>query len=344
MRKWAGGWGWIIAVLLVASLVLNILGLILPFLEIDEALHSKVTYSLPHSVHLMWEHKLYFIAGLILGFSIIFPFVKLAALFSAWFIPWKSTSRATFLHWIELLGKWSYMDIFVVILLLSLTSNQDFISSTIHIGVYFFIGAITLSMIISQIVLELARKIAAKESVAQKYSSKRRWMVFDNLYLGWTVPVLTIIAGGALIESFHAPFLQIHQFFLASTIFSITEIATLLQTNQHIVLLIILIGTVAVIPLLRLLILFVSWLIPMRIQHHIRVKLIVEGLSRWSMLDVFGLSLFLVATEGKDLVNTETLPGLRTVIGTIALCYLLGFVAVSLHKAMIKNEKFTEAS
>ena len=66
LRITAGKRGWIIPVLLIISLTANILGLLLPFLEIDEAFHDKVIYSLPHSVELMWEHKLYFIAILIL--------------------------------------------------------------------------------------------------------------------------------------------------------------------------------------------------------------------------------------------------------------------------------------
>jgi len=344
MRAWAGRWGWFIPIFLVISLFLNILGLILPFLEIDEAFHSRVTYSLPHSVHLMWEHKLYLVAGLILGFSIIFPFIKLASLFAAWFIPWKTSSRATFLHWIELLGKWSYMDIFVVILLLSLTSQQSFISSTIHIGVYFFIGAITLSMVLSQIVLTMARKMIALESPPSAYSTKRIWMLTNKLYVGWTVPILTILAAGALVESLHAPFLRISQFLLVSRTYSISEIAAVMKSNQHIVLLIIMLGTLAFVPLLRLFILLVTWMSPMKIEYHIRVKKLLEGLSRWSMLDVFGLSLFLVATEGKDLIKTEILPGLRIVVVAIAISYLLGLVAVSLHKAMVNDESATEAS
>ena len=150
MAKWSGKKGLLIPVLLLVSLTLNIFALILPFLQINEALHSTVIYSLPHSVKLMWEHKLYAVSLLILGFSIIFPFVKLISLNLAWFVPWDAKRRTTFIHLIELLGKWSFMDIFVVILLLALTSNQAFIHSKIHIGVYFFIGAISMSMIFTR--------------------------------------------------------------------------------------------------------------------------------------------------------------------------------------------------
>ncbi len=336
MCTWAQKKGWIIPILLCISLVSNILGLILPFLELDKAFSAKVIYSLPHSVHLMWESKLYIISILILSFSIIFPFVKLFSLFAAWFLPWKSTTRATFLHWIELLGKWSYMDIFVVILLLALTNNQTMISSKIHIGVYFFIGAITLSMILSQIVLGMARKIAVEEQDVITYSPKKRWMLFDQLYLGWTVPLLVLVSAAALIESIHATFLQISQFFLISRSYSIYDIIELLQANKHWILLVVIVGTIVAIPLIRLAFLLIVWVIPMQVSTHIRARQILEGLARWSMLDVFGIALFLITSEGKDLVNTKVQPGLYTVVIAIALSYLLGIVAIALHRVMIK--------
>tara|TARA_B100000959_G_scaffold286573_1_gene365870 strand:- start:905 stop:1969 length:1065 start_codon:yes stop_codon:yes gene_type:complete len=337
MRITAGKWGWIIPILLVVSLVANILGLTLPFLEINEAFHPKVIYSLPHSVHLMWEHKLYFISGLILGFSIIFPLVKLFSLFAVWFLPWKTTTREKILHGIELLGKWSYMDIFVVILLLSLTSNQSFISSTIHVGVYYFIGAITLSMFTSEIIMTLARKKYDEEFPVTFKSSKRLWMIFDNLYIGWIIPVLVFASAAALIESLHATFLRISQLFLVSRSFSIYEIATLLQEQKHWILLVIMVGTLFIIPIIRLCVLLLSWIIPMSIRNQIVAKHIIDVFSRWCMLDVFGLALLLIATEGKDLVKTEIQSGIKVVVVAIGLSYLLGLIAIVLNKAIISR-------
>jgi paraquat-inducible protein A len=344
MREWAGLIGWIIPILLVTSLVLNIFGLILPFLEIDAAFSKGVIYSLPHSVELMWEHKLYFVAGLILGFSIIFPFVKLISLFAAWFIPWKPSRREKFLHLVELLGKWSYMDIFVVVLLLALTSNQSFISSTIHIGVYFFIGAITLSMITSEIIIGLARKQLREEQPVVQYSKKRVWLIFDKLLLGWVVPLLVAISAIALVEALHATFLRISQLLLVSRSYSVSEIMYLLQEQQRWVLLVVMVGTLAVFPLFRLFLVLISWIVPMHITTHLRIRSIIDSVSRWCMLDVFGLALFLITTEGKDLVKTEIQNGLYIVVVAIALSYLLGAIAVALSKSMLASTKITEAS
>ncbi len=344
MAKWLGKKGLLIPVLLLVSLTLNIFALILPFLQVNEALHSTVIYSLPHSVKLMWEHKLYAVSLLILGFSIIFPFVKLISLNLAWFVPWDAKRRTTFIHLIELLGKWSFMDIFVVILLLALTSNQAFIHSKIHIGVYFFIGAISMSMILSQIIYSIAQKMEHEQTSPPVHVSKRHWLLIENIYLGWTVPVLTFVAIAALLEALHAPFLKISQFLLASHSYSISDTATVLHDNGQVILYLVMAGTLAVIPITRLILLMWTWIIPMKIKTHIWMNSFTEGLSRWSMLDVFGLALFLVTTEGKDLVKTEIQPGLYLVLVAIGLCYFLGFLAFALHKAMVRSEESTLAS
>jgi len=345
LRKIEGHWGWVIPGLLLVSLIANIFGLILPFLEIDEAFHDKIIYSLPHSVELMWQKELYFISILILVFSIIFPFMKLFSLIAIWFLPWKSKNRERYLHVIELLGKWSYMDIFIVILLLSLTSDQSNIASTVHIGAHFFIGAITLSMITSEIITTLARKQYETELPAKQFPTKRRWMLIDNIYLGWIVPVLVFASAIALIESLHATFLRISQLFLVSHSYSINQIGIVLQEEKHWVLLIILAGTLFVVPMLRLALLLGTWLIPLHEQKHIKVKQLIDVLSRWCMLDVFGLALFLITTEGKELVKTEIQPGLYVVVTAIGLSYFLGLIAVMLNKLMIaKANRVTEGS
>jgi len=67
-------------------------------------------------------------------------------------------------------------------------------------------------------------------------------------------------------------------------------------------------------------------------------------ISRWCMLDVFGLALFLVTTEGKEMVKTEIQEGLYIVVVAIALSYLLGAIAVLLSKAMLRSAELTENS
>ena len=74
---WAG-WAWL-AVLL-ATFFAQALALFVPFMSIKVVLVGNDIYSLPNSVRLMWESKIYVVAILIAFFSITFPFLKLAVL------------------------------------------------------------------------------------------------------------------------------------------------------------------------------------------------------------------------------------------------------------------------
>ncbi|MDP6600840.1 MAG: paraquat-inducible protein A [Phycisphaerales bacterium] len=327
-----GAEGMVIPILLVISLTCNILGLVLPFMEIDEFLKGKVIYSLPHSVNLMWTNGLYFIAALIAVFSIIFPLVKIGCLIAAWFFPWTAAGRVKLLTIIEFLGKWSYMDIFVVILLLVLTDRQTFISSTLHSGIYFFIAAITISMLVSQGMLALAEHRLRAEQGCPELSKDRFWPAVELGLIGWSLPVLAVVSAIALLAAIDLPFLRITQAFLTSYVYSIREAVIALWQEDLYLLAIIMVGFLGVMPLLRLGILLLSWAVPMRHVQHERAKALSAGVSRWSMLDVFGIALFLIITEGRQFVKTEVQQGMYIVIAAIALSYLSSIVAGHLHR------------
>ena len=56
--------------------------------------------------------------------------------------------------------------------------------------------------------------------------------------MGWIVPVLVVISVAALIESLHATFLRISQFFMVSRSYSIAEIEEVLRSDAYWILLI----------------------------------------------------------------------------------------------------------
>ena len=89
-----------VSALLLASLVCNILAISSPFLEFSAAFQGKEFYSIPLTIRLMWDFDLYAAAILIVGFSLIFPFVKLAMLSLAIWVPMER-------HWHVDSDKWS---------------------------------------------------------------------------------------------------------------------------------------------------------------------------------------------------------------------------------------------
>ena len=69
---------WIVA--LVTALVLNVVALTVPFMKMQVYTKPAESYSIPRTVQLMWEFKLYWVAVLIVGFSLLFPFVAVIAI------------------------------------------------------------------------------------------------------------------------------------------------------------------------------------------------------------------------------------------------------------------------
>lgn len=86
----------------------------------DVQLLSVFEFSLGDSIKQMYQAGVYPLAFLILIFSGVWPYVKSTLLLFCWFIPERHVlphKRAIVLHWLDVLGKWSLIDCFVLVLL-----------------------------------------------------------------------------------------------------------------------------------------------------------------------------------------------------------------------------------
>lgn len=144
--------------MIVCSGVLNVIALLVPFMETKQLIFFQNIYTLPHSVLMMWKNGYYLLAAIILCFSIVFPFLKLGSLTVLWFMRFDDAERTKYLSILGFLGKWSMLDVFVVALLLVLTESRTLLQATPRIGVYLFAAAILISMIVSLIVDHLAKQ------------------------------------------------------------------------------------------------------------------------------------------------------------------------------------------
>jgi uncharacterized paraquat-inducible protein A len=66
-----------------------------------------------NSVHTMWASRSHALALLIAVMSGVWPYVKLVAMLGLWFGPCEPMVRGRVLWWLEFLGKWSLIDMFV---------------------------------------------------------------------------------------------------------------------------------------------------------------------------------------------------------------------------------------
>lgn len=313
-----GSMGVVIAIMIGAALVLNVLAVTLPFLTIDQALKSPESYSLPRSVVLMWERELYVVAILIAGFSILFPFFKIVSMSVIWFRPLQVRTRTRWLAWIERLGKWSMMDIFVVALLLALTTDQWAISTTPHAGVYCFIAAIMVAMATSVTMTHVLSDHDCSEG-----NRGVIWPLRQLKLRGVIVPMLLCVGFIALIAAIELPFLRISSFYLRSESYSLySTFKTLFSQGLWTIAVSVLLFLIAM-PLARMGAILLVWCLPLNRSRHEHLVRLIRDLGIWSMLDVFGLSLLLIMTEGRTLIRTEAQEGLYLVIAAIVICWLV---------------------
>jgi len=74
-------------------------------------------FSLQDSLIKMWKAGTYFLAFLIGGFSGFWPHMKLLLMLSCWVLPMTMKSRYKILWWLEFLGKWSLMDVYLIVVI-----------------------------------------------------------------------------------------------------------------------------------------------------------------------------------------------------------------------------------
>lgn len=295
----------VVTALLAVSLVCNILVLFLPFVDLRQGVASE-PYSLFRSVGMMWDGGLYVLAGLVVVFSIIFPFAKLGVLAWVASTPTIVGRQRTFLYWVERLGKWSMLDVFLVAIILALTSRQLFVDAEPLVGLSLFIAAILLSMTAGEILSTgLHAPIQARE-VARAGGS------------GWALA----LAGLALIATITLPFLRIHDWRMLDRSYSVLMLVPVLWI-QGAWLAAVLTGVFLVLaPLAVWGASAIAWW-----QHRGgkigRAQLRWVPLAhRWSMLDVFGFALTIFALESDSLMRTEVRWGVLALAATLVLQHL----------------------
>jgi paraquat-inducible protein A len=146
-----------VPILVVIALGLLISGWLLPTLKLTKVIFFTSTYSIWAGITELWKSHHYFLAGFVFFFSMIFPTAKLSGLMVIWFTPFTREARNRCLNWLEILGRWSMLDVFVVAILIVLVKARDVADANAAIGIYIFAGAIILSMLTTNVIYKMAR-------------------------------------------------------------------------------------------------------------------------------------------------------------------------------------------
>ena len=133
--------------LLLFSAIFLAVGLSMPVLTVKQLVVMKNTFSVLSGIEALWKEKHYALAGIIFFFSIVFPFAKLGALGWIWFARITAEKRRKLIFWLEILGKWSMLDVFVVAVTIVAVKFGFMVSAEPRVGIYYFAVAIMISMI-----------------------------------------------------------------------------------------------------------------------------------------------------------------------------------------------------
>jgi len=163
----------------------------------EVTLPSLFDFGLINTVEDMWTAGVYPLAILVAFFSGIWPYLKVVIMIVAWFLPKKifcEKSRGTLFEWLDILGKWSLLDSYVMIMMLvafhfdipfPIVNSRDISKPTdIQIFVYPAYGFLALiigtlvSLLMSHVLLALHRYIQPDDHMNECDDAQRARPLF----------------------------------------------------------------------------------------------------------------------------------------------------------------------
>jgi len=139
--------------LLIAACVMYLPANLLPVM-ITRSLFGTQSDTIMSGIIFFWISGSYGIAAIIFVASFLVPLFKLAALFVLLITAgrrseWRQGERGRLYHVIEVIGRWSMLDVFVVALLTGLVRIQGFAEITAGLGIAAFGSVVVLTMLAS---------------------------------------------------------------------------------------------------------------------------------------------------------------------------------------------------
>ncbi len=125
--------------LLVAALLLFAFGIFTPFFTVTKLWVFTDGISVVNGLITLFQEREYFLFAVLTLFTILFPTVKLSLLGIIWLEREHHLARVRRLHhWIENLGKWSMLDVFVVAILVVTMKSASIGQIQVSVGLYLF--------------------------------------------------------------------------------------------------------------------------------------------------------------------------------------------------------------
>lgn len=139
--------------------LLLIAGWTLPIMTIHKLIFLDDRLSIVDGAAVLWENGDVFLCTVVVAFSIVFPAVKIVGALWLWYgVDAGAAHLARALEWLEVLGRWSMLDVFLVALSVAALQVSLISDVTTHLGLYVFTAAVVLSMAAVRRLITLARR------------------------------------------------------------------------------------------------------------------------------------------------------------------------------------------
>ncbi|HED16533.1 MAG TPA: paraquat-inducible protein A [Gammaproteobacteria bacterium] len=142
----------LINLLLLLASVFFAIGVYLPVFTLTKLLIFNNTVSILSGLWQLVAEGEYVVFILIFSFSIILPITKISILTIAW--NSQTDHHHKKLIWLEKIGRWSMLDVFVVALLIVTVKLGVLASVVIHAGLYYFTASVLIMMIVTKLVIQ----------------------------------------------------------------------------------------------------------------------------------------------------------------------------------------------
>jgi uncharacterized paraquat-inducible protein A len=251
---------------------------------------------------------------LVVGFSIIFPPVKLILGTMALTKPMTLAGRERLLSVLGHLGRWSLLDVFVSLLIVLVLSREDVVGVSVHYGLYCFLGAIVLSMSAGAIMHEQARRIVP--DVHMPVDHVRPLIVFAG-WQGVVAAILSVVALVCIARAVGQPMFQVDQFGMASNIWSLRDGIDYLFKEELRIFAMAMFLFLVVAPVAVLISILVALFFPQPHRWRRRLYLVSRYISEWCMLDVFALAMVLYLSEQTNFVPLRVDSGMWFLFGSV---------------------------
>jgi len=151
--------GILINLLLLVALSSLIIGVSAPLLTLEKMYFFENTVSLFSTITQLYAQHEWFLFLVIAIFSLCVPIIKITSLVLILNVDYnKGSFLDKALHVIEVIGKWSMLDVFVVALLLVSVKLGVLAKVQVHYGLYAFAASVLLTMGLSFWIYMLAKK------------------------------------------------------------------------------------------------------------------------------------------------------------------------------------------